>query len=435
MHHPMRMKESRILPDLDAASRSSEILSELQTVLDSDAFRSSLRAREFLSYVVHEALEGDREGLKERSIGVNLYHRPATYITGDDPVVRVKAAEVRRRLSKHYAENQTSILQIELPVGSYVPLFRVPHASAPAPDSSSEITHEPGTPLQTERRGTRTTRISKAWLASIPMAVVAVAAVALVFFRPVSTARTFWGPLLSSHHVVLICVASPVSYALSSETIKRVGAPPQAIGNSELGMNTTPVKLAPDTTVKGSEITPMVDYFVNKDDAYVISGLSRIFTQLGQDDELRIGKDLTFADLRSSPAVLVGAFNNPWTLKMGADLPYAFNDNAGLPLIQEKANPAHAFRPEAQGRLGTHDFAIIARLLTSKTGQPLVIIAGTGMSGTEAAGRILYDDATLKTLLARAPKDWSRKNLEFVLETDLVDGSSSQPHVVASKSW
>ena len=57
------------------------------------------------------------------------------------------------------------------------------------------------------------------------------------------------------------------------------------------------------------------------------------------------------------------------------------------------------------------------------------------MVGTEAAGRIIYDDATLKTVLAGAPKDWSKKNLELVLETDQVDGSSSQPRVVAIKTW
>ena len=430
---PVDIENSNLL--LDPAPRNSEILSELQTILDSGAFRSSLRAKEFLSYVVHEALKGHREALKERSIGVNLYHRPATYITGDDPVVRVKAAEVRRRLVRYYEENQGSIIRIELPVGSYLPLFRVPDKPAPSPGMPPTIPPVAAPQPHVAKPDAHPHRVSNSRLAFLYVLVVAVVAAAFVVFRPVSFTRKFWGPLLANNHAVLVCVASPVSYALSSDVLKRVNPLPTGSGNAELTMNTTPILLDPQMTVKGSEITPMVDYYVNKDDAYVISGLSRIFTRLGQDHELRIGKDLTFADLRNSPAVLVGAYNNPWTLKLSADLPYVFRESAGLPLIQETTNPTHVFRPEANGRFGTRDFAIIARLLTSKTGQPLVIIAGTGMVGTEAAGRIIYDDAALKTVLGTAPKDWTRKNLELVLETDQVDGSSSQPHIVALKTW
>lgn len=421
------------------ASRTGEILSELQNVLDSNAFRTSLRAREFLSYVVHEALEGNSEALKERSIGVNLYHRPATYFTGEDPVVRVKAAEVRRRLSKHYAESETSNVRIELPVGSYVPQFRIPDLPAAVVPSLPDAT--PGSVVEipaqapTELPPVNRRPLSRASLQLLFFLVVVIAALAFALLRPVSLSRSFWGPLLSSNRPILVCVPAPVSYALSSEVMKRMSAPALANDDSELVMNTKPIQLDPEANVKGKEITPLVDYYVNKDDAYVISGLSKIFTKLGQDDELRIGKDLTFADLRSSPAVLVGAYNNPWTLKVSADLPYEFREIAGLPLIQEKANPSQIFRPESDGRLGTRDFAIVARLLSSKTGQPLVIIAGTGMVGTEAAGRMLCDEAALKAALSKAPKDWNKKNLELVLETDQVDGSSSQPHVVRLKSW
>ncbi len=419
------------------ASRSSDILSELQTVLDSNAFRTSQRAREFLSYVVHEALDGDSEALKERSIGVNLYHRPATYVTGDDPVVRVKAAEVRRRLAKYYAECEPSWLRFELPVGSYVPLFHVPDIPSEtiSPVAVTPLHGNDKPPTAPEIPVSRARRFSNLQLALLLLSALTALAVAFAILRPVSSTRAFWGPLLRPNRPVLVCVPSPVSYALSSEVLKRMGAPALGTDDSELVMNTTPIELDPETSVKGKEITPLIDYYVNKDDAYVIAGLSRVFTKLGQDDELRIGKDLTFTDLRSSPAVLVGAFNNPWTLKMSADLPYSFRESDGLPLIQEKANAAHIWRPEPKGRLGSRDFAIVARLLTSKTGQPLVIIAGTGMVGTEAAGRMLCDEAMLKAALAGAPRDWQQKNLELVLGTDQVDGASAQPHVVALKSW
>ena len=174
---------------------------------------------------------------------------------------------------------------------------------------------------------------------------------------------------------------------------------------------------------------------MNKDDAYFVWDLSKIIAKLVNDAAGRIGRDLTFADLRSSPAVLIGAYNNFWTLKMSSDIPYVFKENEGLPFIQERRNPAHTWRPEAQGRLGSQDFAIVARLLNSKTGQPLVIVAGTGMVGTEAAGRMLCNEDMLRAALVGAPMGWQKKNLEMVLETDQVEASASPPRVVAMSAW
>src|ERR1700691_422553 len=78
------------------------ILRELESILSSPFFRTSNRSKQFLSYVVQHTVDGSQEPLKERTIGAKLFQRPAGYSTGDDPVVRVQAGEVRRRLGKYY---------------------------------------------------------------------------------------------------------------------------------------------------------------------------------------------------------------------------------------------------------------------------------------------------------------------------------------------
>jgi hypothetical protein len=425
-------------PLLDpSGSAKNDIFSELQTVLDSTAFRTSLRAREFLSYVVHQALDGDGDSLKERSIGVHLYHRSPTYMTGEDPVVRVKAGEVRRRLAKYYAENPESVIKIELNSGSYIPQFRyrpgLPAEPSPVetPSEESQVP-EPQLPPIAPRRDSRQGRLRLALICSI-LAVGAIAGYA--FHRSHSPAQEFWGPLFAPRKTVLLCIASPISYALNSELSRRAGPSHSAADDTLLRTNTTPIVLNPETTLKAREITPLLDYFVNKDDAYVMSELSRLFARMGEDDQVRIGKDLTFAELRSAPAVLIGAYNNPWTLEISSDLPYAFEERNNLPMIQDRADPGRTWFPEAQGRLGPRDFAVVARLLSSKTGQPVVIVAGTGMVGTEAAGRLVSNEKVLNAALAGAPRGWQDRNLELVLETDQVDGASSPPRVVAMAAW
>src|ERR1035438_10308759 len=88
-------QEAAQLPDIDG-NRHAEILGQLAHIQDSPAFCNSTRSKEFLFYVVEQALSGHNENLKERSIGVNLFHRAPTYDTGEDPIVRVKAGEVSR---------------------------------------------------------------------------------------------------------------------------------------------------------------------------------------------------------------------------------------------------------------------------------------------------------------------------------------------------
>ena len=89
------------------------VLLELERILKSPPFRNSNRCKEFLTYVVSNSLEGPSENLKERTIGVEVFHRGPHYSTGDDPVVRVNAGEVRRRLGQYYDAGPTdTIVQI-----------------------------------------------------------------------------------------------------------------------------------------------------------------------------------------------------------------------------------------------------------------------------------------------------------------------------------
>src|SRR5580698_1105382 len=120
------------------------VLRELESILSSPFFRTSNRSKQFLSYVVQHTLEGSHEPLKERTIGAKLFQRPAGYSTGDDPVVRVQAGEVRRRLEQyHHAALSQSPVRIELPVGSYAPEFRWTTPQLDEPVSGERTAQEP----------------------------------------------------------------------------------------------------------------------------------------------------------------------------------------------------------------------------------------------------------------------------------------------------
>src|SRR5579863_9353486 len=95
--------ESAISKINSAARYANELREHLEDVVKGPAFKGTHRSQAFLRYVVTRSLAGDFEALCERSIGIELFSRPADYDIGEDAVVRVAASDVRKRLLQHYA--------------------------------------------------------------------------------------------------------------------------------------------------------------------------------------------------------------------------------------------------------------------------------------------------------------------------------------------
>jgi hypothetical protein len=99
---------------------------QLERIQSSPPFSHSRRYPKFLSYVVHKAINGQHDDLKERTIGVEAFGRQPDYDLNADPIVRVIAGEVRKRLAQYYYEPEhRGELRIELHSGSYVPEFKL----------------------------------------------------------------------------------------------------------------------------------------------------------------------------------------------------------------------------------------------------------------------------------------------------------------------
>src|SRR5580658_8352623 len=104
------------------------VLRELTRVLASPHFCNSKRYPALLKYIVENTRAGKSDLLKERTLGVEVFDRPATYDTNADTVVRYTAGEVRKRLQLFYhEEGRHSSIRISLPAGSYVPVFSREH--------------------------------------------------------------------------------------------------------------------------------------------------------------------------------------------------------------------------------------------------------------------------------------------------------------------
>jgi hypothetical protein len=148
--------------------------------------------------------------------------------------------------------------------------------------------------------------------------------------------------------------------------------------------------------------------------------------------------DTGFAQLREGPFVLIGAFDNPWTMRITQDLPMGFEyDNQVREVVDRKSAPKKHWSLQWQvpGKSLSRDYAIVARLHDTVTGEPVIILAGILGEGTEAASEVVSNPAYLDAMLQKAPKNWDQLNLEAVIEANVIDGHPGPPTVIAVETW
>ena len=100
---------------------------QLERLLSNSHFSQSRRFPSFLRFVIDQTLLGQTDLLKERTLGIEIFGREADYDTASDPIVRVTATEIRKRIAQYYQEpGHEAELRLSLPAGSYVPQFHWP---------------------------------------------------------------------------------------------------------------------------------------------------------------------------------------------------------------------------------------------------------------------------------------------------------------------
>ncbi len=128
-------------PDIPGAG---EVRDALERVVASEELRASSQLVAFLGFVVETALRGEANRIKAYTIAVEALGRGPDFDPDTDSTVRVVAGRLRRALEKYYTGAGDPIV-IELPRGSYVPVFRrrarvEPCAAVTAPDGAQEQT-------------------------------------------------------------------------------------------------------------------------------------------------------------------------------------------------------------------------------------------------------------------------------------------------------
>jgi adenylate cyclase len=127
---------------------AEEVRAELQRILGHPEFEATERLRSFLTFVVEESLAGRTEAIRGREIARRVFGRGEDFDPARDPVVRIEAARLRRRLEHYYfVAGGHDPIRIDIPKGRYVPDFtRRNHGPTPGAPSPARVGGDPVDP-------------------------------------------------------------------------------------------------------------------------------------------------------------------------------------------------------------------------------------------------------------------------------------------------
>jgi hypothetical protein len=391
---------------------------QLERLLANPHFSHSRRFPSFLRFIVSETLSGRTDMLKERTLGVEVFGKHPDYDTANDPIVRVTAAEIRKRIAQYYQDPaHEHELRLSLPPGSYVPKFDPPHNRLEEPrsillDGAAEIAPS-GIVLSGDAQQPAA---RPAWMIPVLTAVILllIALGGWMWWQSsrASALTEFWGPVTNSPDPVLFCIADQTEYTAIA------------------------LRDAQDPTkqqVLHDNLTAVVI-----DDLYAVVKVATYMEQNHKRFTLRGEGSTTLTDLRNGPTVFIGAYDNEWTLRLLKPLRFHFVNDPSMThfgIVDSTSKTPTTWVVDRTQQIATNnyrDYAIVARFTDSTTGKLAVIVAGVGRGGTIAAGELLTDPAQLAPVL-RAAGD--KRNIELVLSTPIIGGEPGPPRVEASYAW
>lgn len=165
--------------------------------------------------------------------------------------------------------------------------------------------------------------------------------------------------------------------------------------------------------------------------------------RMGHSCQLRPRTQLSLEEMQTRPVIAIGFFDNPWSTQLNRDVRFVFQLHQTPELLEyaivDRQQPARQWKVVATDPLFPwkidDDYAIVTRLIDTTTHQVFISAGGITLFGTQAAAQFLATASYWEKLATQAPADWSRKNLQIVLEVRLVDDTAKPPVILATHFW
>jgi adenylate cyclase len=111
--------------DSIAVPAAESVQQQVNRILTSSEFKATDVQKSFLKFVVETALAGRSHEIKGYTVATQVFGRGEEFNQATDPIVSIQANKLRRALERYYlVAGQNDPVRIDIPKGTYVPLFR-----------------------------------------------------------------------------------------------------------------------------------------------------------------------------------------------------------------------------------------------------------------------------------------------------------------------
>ena len=175
--------------------------------------------------------------------------------------------------------------------------------------------------------------------------------------------------------------------------------------------------------------------FVSMQIAAALARVSGVIQQKGGTYQMQPANGTTLSDLRDRAVVLIGGYNNEWTLRLVQNTPFRLGP-VGSPAILDSTHPGRFWkRDHSLPYSAADDYALIGRFHDATTGSLIIVAAGLGRNGTEAAAQFLTDPHYMALLEQRLGHAIGDRNVEAVLKINVIDGKTGAPSLQDVTVW
>lgn len=434
----------------------------LQGVLNGHAFRSSPQCQALLRYIVEHSLSQETEALKERVIGVTVFGRASNYDAGNDPVVRARAAEVRKRLAQHYMheDGAKERIRIEIPSGSYRAIFQA-RTSKPLEEADRATGKSDGAPTgptdqvgelaptpmdiaarpsddnlpslkSGQTRFSRSARIAGVPVSGIVPLVSALVVVGVLLFAAGYWTRTllpspqldaehsrqfsstndpvsaFWGPFLKEDPSPIIVYADPIFLIDTSGDLLRFRHGAADFSGAKVDPDVARLYASNPTVVKAAGPLFYDNGYTGTGDLMAVSRVVAVLSRMGGTPRVQPSRQITLGDLKEHNVIIVGStFQNLAVAELVSTGPFVFvepdlHDPWSGRIVNTHPQPGEQSQYEIALDPATHtvrgDYALISYQPGSAPGRHIVLLAGIDTTGNEAAALFLSSVEGLRNI-------------------------------------
>ena len=423
-----------------AGAPTNEEYATVERIVSSRHFAKSPLLSSFLTYASRRALEDRMVRISEYEIGLNVFQRSDSFDPREDNIVRTYARHLRKRLQEYYeTDGENDVIRVEIPKGTYVPVFRTMEAptefAASVADSlpekcASEASFPDSRP--------HWWRVWMPWAAAILLAVYS----ATLFWagrwalhsqmttEHRSMLHPLWTQLFRPDRDTFV-IPGDVGFVILQQENHRTFSLEEYLNwfssptsNSSLSMSYLRERT-----------------YTSMQNLAIVASLQRLPETLPDHFVVRAAKDIRFDDLRDGNAILLGSqSSNPWDEIFGEKLNFHFvdhpNENRNWIINRHPVDgEASIYEPVTTNK--THrTYAVVAFVQNMDKNGHVLLLQGLDAAGTQAAADMLLNSEEMQRVIQAGMNRYGAAvSFELLIEANSLDANShaTSSRIVASR--